>query len=54
MLGLPQTIDINVVHCYSHLEENFMCMTYDVLGVQSTGTLEVCLFCAHSKTKRLQ
>ena len=50
-LGLPQKIDINISHCYSNIREKLLCLTYDNLGVQLTGTLEVCDGCTFSEVK---
>ena len=50
-MGLQQTLDINVTHQYSHLGETLLRLTYDPMGVQLTGTLDVCDSCAQSKAK---
>ena len=38
-------------HQYSHLVEKLLCLTYDALGVNLTGNLQVCDICARSKSK---
>ena len=42
---------INVVYRYSHLGENLLHFTYDALGFNKTGTLEICGGCKISKAK---
>ena len=44
-------MDINVLHRYSHLEENLLRLTYDNLGFKLAGTLQVCDGCAESTSK---
>ena len=44
-------MDINLVHRYSQLGEKLLRLTYDALGLNLTGTLQVCDSCARSKTK---
>ena len=46
-------MDINLVHWYSHLGENLLCLIYDALGVKLTETLEVWGSCPISKSKVL-
>ena len=43
---LPQKLDINVTHRYSHFGGKFLHLNYDALGVQLNGTIEVCDSCA--------
>ena len=44
-------MDTNVVHRYSNLGEMFLHLTYDALGIQLIGTLNVCDGCAQLKEK---
>ena len=44
-------MDINMVHCYSHLGDNLLHITYNALGVNLTGTFQVCDGFARSKAK---
>ena len=44
-------MDINMVHWYSHIKENLLCLIYDSLGVNLTSALQVCDSCARSKIK---
>ena len=44
-------MDINVVHGYSYLVETLLRTTYNTLGVNLTGTLQICDGFARSKAK---
>ena len=50
-LGLPNKMDINVVHRYSHLGEQMLRIIYNALGVTLTYTLQFCDYCARLKEK---
>ena len=50
-LSLSSEMDINVVHRYSHLGEKLLRTTYNALGCNLTGTLQVCNCFAQSKAK---
>ena len=45
-MGLPQKMDINVAHHYSHLGEKLLPLTYDDIGVHLTGAIEIYDGCA--------
>ena len=44
-------MDVNVVNWYSHLREKLLYFSYNALGVNLTGTLQVCDGCDRSKAK---
>ena len=44
-------MDIHVVHRYSHLRENLLCITYNALGVNITFAFKFCDGCTRSKVK---
>ena len=50
-MALPQTMDINVAHQYSHIGDKLLHLTYDTLGIQFIVTLEGCDGCAQWKAK---
>ena len=50
-IGLPQEIDINVAHRYLFLEERWLSLTCDALGIKLTRTLEVFDGCEIPKEK---
>ena len=41
-LGISIKMDINVVHRYSHLGENLLCITFNALEVNLKGMIQVC------------
>ena len=51
MLGVPHIIDINIVHTYSCIREKLLCLTFDALEIQLTGSLKVCESFSCSKAK---
>ena len=48
---LPQLIDINEAHGYSHLGNKLLHITYDALGVKLIVAIKVCGLFARSKAK---